>query len=190
MKHLTIAFLPIPLLFGCNAFQGNQPLNEPDRNNIQNVRYNPDDDDMRDNRMDVNNFDHNDVNNADRNGVNDVDRNVDNENRMEVADKAADRVADLAEVNTANVIVTNRNAYAAVVLKDGAAGKVTNRLEEKIAGEVRAADPDIRNVYVSTNPDFVDRMTDYGDRINAGDPVEGFFEEFNETVRRVFPNPR
>ena len=40
-------------------------------------------------------------------------------NKMEVADKAADRIAELDEVRTANVIVTNRNAYVAFVLKDG-----------------------------------------------------------------------
>ncbi|MEH7014692.1 YhcN/YlaJ family sporulation lipoprotein, partial [Neobacillus niacini] len=48
----------------------------------------------------------------------------------------------------------------------------------------------IQNVYVSSNPDFVERMKDYGRRIKQGDPIEGFFDEFNETVRRVFPNPR
>ncbi|NGY89517.1 hypothetical protein F3K44_01920 [Bacillus megaterium] len=59
-----------------------------------------------------------------------------------------------------------------------------------MADQVRATDPDIRDVFVSSNPDFVERMRDYGNRINEGAPVKGLFEEFTETVRRVFPNAR
>ncbi len=172
VKYLTMAFLPIPLLFGCTAFQGNEAQNGRDDNNIRNVQYRQDDVDIRD----------------DRNGNNDFDRNNDNETRMEVADKAADQITELDEVRT--VIVTNRNAYAAVVLRDGTKGEVTDSLEKKIADKVRATDPDIRNVFVSSNPDFNERMTDYGERINEGDPIDGLFEEFNETVRRIFPDAR
>ncbi|MCY8235375.1 YhcN/YlaJ family sporulation lipoprotein [Priestia endophytica] len=113
-----------------------------------------------------------------------------NQTRLEVANDAEDRVVKLDEVDSANVIVTNRNAYVAVVLKNGAKGEVTDRLEKKIADQVRDTDPDIRDVFVSSNPDFVKRMTDYGNRINEGDPIEGLFEEFTETTRRVFPNVR
>ncbi|MEK1832384.1 YhcN/YlaJ family sporulation lipoprotein [Priestia megaterium] len=59
--------------------------------------------------------------------------NVDNNNqtRLEVADKAADRIAKLNEVDTANVIVTNRNAYVAVVLKNGENVEVTDPLKTR-----------------------------------------------------------
>lgn len=168
VKYLVMAFLPIPLLFGCAANQKNEAMDNRDNNKIRNVQYRQ-----------------NDVN---INKNNDFDRN--NETRMEIADEAADRITELDEVKTANVIVTNRNAYAAVVLRDSAKGEVTDRLKNKIADKVRAADPNIRNVYVSSNPDFVKRMKDYGKRIKQGDPIKGLFEEFSETVRRVFPNAR
>jgi len=174
IKYLAMAFLPILLLFGCAANQENEAMDNRDNNEIRNVQYRPNDVNIRD----------------DRNENNDFNRNNDNETRMEIADKVADRIAELDEVRTANVIVTNRNAYVAVVLRDGAKGEVTDRLENKIADKVRATDPDIRNVYVSSNPDFIKRMTDYRKRINEGDPIEGLFEEFNETVRRIFPNAR
>lgn len=166
VKYLVIAFLPIPLLFGCAANQKNEAFDNRDNNKIRNVQY-------RQNDVDINKN-------------NDFNRN--NETRMEIADEAADRITKLDEVKTANVIVTNRNAYAAVVLRDSAKGEVTDRLENKIADKVRATDPNIRNVYVSSNPDFVKRMKDYGKRIKQGDPIKGLFEEFSETVRRVFPN--
>ena len=118
-------------------------------------------------------------------------RNVRNtqqhEPRMVVADKAADKVTDLAEVRTANVIVTNRNAYVAAVLDDGHSGQLSRDVENKIERAVKQADPDINNVFVSVNPDFVDRMGNYTNDIQTGRPVTGFMDEFMETVRRVFP---
>ena len=108
------------------------------------------------------------------------------ENRLEVADEAADHIVKMEEVESANVIVTNHNAYVAVVLHEGVEG--TKQVEDKIAEEARAANKDFKNVYVSMNPDFVKQTTDYGDKIRAGEPVEGFFEEFSETVKRVFPD--
>ncbi|MFE8702700.1 YhcN/YlaJ family sporulation lipoprotein [Cytobacillus sp. FJAT-54145] len=113
------------------------------------------------------------------------------DDRMEVADEAADKVTDLEEVSQANVIVTDRNAYVAAVLNNDRENQNLSRdVENKISKAVKEADNQIRNVYVSTNPEFVDRMTGYGDRINRGEPVEGFFDEFTEMVRRVFPTER
>jgi len=108
------------------------------------------------------------------------------ENRIEVADEAADHIVKMEEVESANVLVTNHNAYVAVVLHEGVEG--TKQIEDKIAEEARAANKDFDNVYVSMNPDFVQQTTDYGNKIRAGEPVEGFFEEFSDTVRRVFPD--
>jgi YhcN/YlaJ family sporulation lipoprotein len=136
-------------------------------------------------------------NQANRNNGNDMQaRNVNynnknnNQTRMEVADEAADRVNELKEVNQANVIVTNRNAYVAVVLDEQPKGEIRKEVENKISDKVKSTDPDIENVFVSANPDFVDRMTDYGDKIQEGRPVQGLFEEFTEMTQRIFPNAR
>ena len=61
-------------------------------------------------------------------------------------------------------------------------------LENKIAEKVREANNDIQKVYVSLDPDFVDRMKGYVNQINQGEPVQGFFGEFTEAIQRVFPN--
>ncbi|MEK3934819.1 YhcN/YlaJ family sporulation lipoprotein [Sporosarcina sp. FSL W7-1349] len=114
----------------------------------------------------------------------------DNQSRLEVADEAADRVADLEEVDNATVLVTDRNAYVAAVLTNQSEAELTSDLENRIASAVRDADQDIENVYVSVNPDFVERMNEYGTKIDEGQPVEGLFEEFTEAVRRVFPDAR
>jgi spore cortex protein len=165
VKYVTAFTLTIPLLFGCAANYDNDDRNKD--NNLLNVRYNPTDN---------------------NNGLDNPRTNK--QTRMEVAEEAADRVANLKEVRQANVIVTNRNAYVAVILDDRPKGEMTRDVEKKISNTVKQADRNIRNVFVSTNPDFVDRMSDYTDKLQQGEPIEGMFEEFNEMVLRVFPNAR
>jgi YhcN/YlaJ family sporulation lipoprotein len=168
--------LSVGFLFGCNDKKDEaepDPTEEPSEQRAQNARNN------------------NDLQDVGYQPDRDRNDNVDNnQTRLKVADEAADRIAKLDEVDNANVIVTNRNAYVAVVLKNEANGEVTDPLKEKISDQVRATDRDIRNVYVSSDPDFVNRMEGYGNRINEDATRNGLFEDFTETVRRVFPNAR
>ncbi|PAE14393.1 hypothetical protein CHH91_19815, partial [Virgibacillus sp. 7505] len=60
------------------------------------------------------------------------------------------------------------------MLANGSEDEVTDDVEDKISEQVRETDENIRNVYVSSNPDFVERATNYADRIQEGEPVEGF----------------
>ncbi|HZG61850.1 MAG TPA: YhcN/YlaJ family sporulation lipoprotein [Anoxybacillus sp.] len=167
VKLVTTFTLTIPLLFGCTANYDNEARNMD--NNVQNARYNT----------------------TDNNRAQDIGTNRrTNQQTREVAEEAADRVADLEEVRQANVVVTNRNAYVAVILDDQPKGEMTRAVENKISNAVKQTDRNIRNVFVSTNPDFVDRMADYSNKLQRGEPIEGLFEEFNEMVLRVFPNAR
>jgi YhcN/YlaJ family sporulation lipoprotein len=109
---------------------------------------------------------------------------------MRVADEVAARVADLKEVDTANVIVTENNAYVAVKLSPSSRNEWTKKIENKISRRVKSVDPDIDNVFVSENPDFYDRMNTYASDIRNGKPVSGFFNQFTETIRRVFPKAK
>ncbi|WP_349410014.1 YhcN/YlaJ family sporulation lipoprotein [Pseudalkalibacillus sp. SCS-8] len=143
--------------------------------------------------MDNGNGDGAETQNINENGglINDEDNNgVNGNNRFEIADKAAEKIANLPEVEDANVFVTDENAYVAAELKMNTKGEITRDLERKISQQVKATDPDIDNVYVSTNPDFFNRTGDYADRVEQGEPIEGMFEEFNEMARRIFPNAR
>ena len=69
-------------------------------------------------------------------------------------------------------------------------GPCFKKIENKIADTVRSVDKSVDNVYVSTNPDFVDRVNRYADDVANGRPVNGFGQEFGELVNRVFPNAR
>ncbi|MGR3764586.1 YhcN/YlaJ family sporulation lipoprotein [Rossellomorea sp. NS-SX7] len=101
--------------------------------------------------------------------------------------EAANNVADLKEVKRAYVLTTERNAYVAAVLENGEDG-VSQKLEDKVAKQIRDVDAGIDNVYVSTNPDFFDRMRGYADRAENGEPIEGFGDELVNVLQRVFPD--
>ncbi|WP_052702733.1 YhcN/YlaJ family sporulation lipoprotein [Paenibacillus beijingensis] len=67
------------------------------------------------------------------------------------------------------------------------ASELTDPLKAKISDKVRNSAPNVDNVYVSTNPDFVGRMTNYMNDVRRGRPIQGFAEEFGEMVRQIFP---
>ena len=137
----------------------------------------------------INNNTRTGVNNNTGLGVNN-NRDFNDNNRIDVADNIADEITKLKEVDSANVLVTRRNAYVAVKLSNRGNNEMSNTVQRKIAKQVRDVDNNIDNVYISENPDFFNRMTGYRNDINAGRPVSGFFNEFSDTVRRVFPNAR
>ncbi|MDW0115628.1 YhcN/YlaJ family sporulation lipoprotein [Sporosarcina thermotolerans] len=114
--------------------------------------------------------------------------NTTGETNVEVADDVADKITALKEVESSNVLVTNRNAYIGVVLKKGV--KEDEALKTKIADEVRKVRTDFNNVYISFNPEVAQSFTEYGNQIRAGHPVAGFFEEVTTSINRMFPEAR
>jgi len=64
---------------------------------------------------------------------------------------------------------------------------VTEEMKDKIAAEVKRYNSGIDNVYVSANPDFVERADFYAQEVRAGHPLKGFANEFRTMVERIFP---
>lgn len=152
---------------GCNTNQDEEKKEDP-VNNETTTDQNTETEDNVNSGNEANNGDHGD---------------------LEMSDEAADKIAELEEVDSATVIITDNNAYVGVILqggKDDTEG--LEKIEDKISEQVKATNANVENVYVSVNPDFVDQIKDYGDKINAGEPVEGLFEEFSDVVKRVFPD--
>ena len=113
-----------------------------------------------------------------------------NDNRITVADKAAKNIVALREVDQANVLVTDNNAYVAAKLERNAGNQLERNVERKITDIVKSTDRNIDHVYISANPDFYTRTTSYANDIRNGHPVAGFFDEFNTMIQRVFPTRR
>ncbi|MDQ0351643.1 YhcN/YlaJ family sporulation lipoprotein [Alkalibacillus filiformis] len=124
-------------------------------------------------------------------GTTDRNRGQDGMMRFDVAEEAADDVTDqVDEVSQAYVMTGDNNAYVAVVLhnNDNGTDEVSDEVKEEVADVVKSTKQDLNNVYVSANPDFFNMVNDYTQRVNEGDPIEGFFEEFNAMLDRIFPN--
>jgi hypothetical protein len=64
---------------------------------------------------------------------------------------------------------------------------LTTDMKDRIASVVRKQNTGIRNVYVSANPDFVERADYYAQEFRAGHPLKGFAKEFGTMVERIFP---
>ena len=64
--------------------------------------------------------------------------------------------------------------------------EVSNPLEQRIADQVRAADNSIHKVYVSYDTDFFDQMTTYANDINAGRNRDGIWNDFKNSIGRIF----
>lgn len=69
----------------------------------------------------------------------------------------------------------------------GKTGKSGGTLEERIARHVKEMAPQIERVYVSEEPDFVSRMSEYIRTSQRGEPIQGFIAQFNAMVERLFP---
>lgn len=117
------------------------------------------------------------------NGNND---NGNNDNKVALAEDVSKQLTQMEEVESANVLVTDNNAYVGVELKEGV--DATEELKTKVADQVRASNGQYNNVYVTFNPDYAKQLSDYGDKIKNNEPVEGFFEEFSDSIKRIFPD--
>ncbi|WP_067724951.1 YhcN/YlaJ family sporulation lipoprotein [Oceanobacillus damuensis] len=141
-------------------------------------------------------------------------------NQYDVSEEAAERITEEVDgVSGVQVLTTDNNAYVAATLdtdnneqnqgtnrnngnhdnnrnngNNGNNGmgedELTEEVKDEIGDIVRSVDNNIDNVYVSTNPDFVDLTNNYVDDMNAGRPVEGFFDQIGNMVQRIFPQNR
>lgn len=67
---------------------------------------------------------------------------------------------------------------------------ISEQLKREVADIVRSVDRNIDNVYVSSNPDFIDLTNNYIDDIDNNRPIRGFFDEMGNMIERIFPQNR
>ncbi|RAL25903.1 YhcN/YlaJ family sporulation lipoprotein [Thermoflavimicrobium daqui] len=110
---------------------------------------------------------------------------------VRAADQIVHSVTRLPEVRSAAALNMGHNAYVAVTLdKKVRNGRLTDALKQKIANQARKAEPAIRNVYVSANPDFAKQLTGYADDVRSGRPVQGLMDRLTDLIHRTFPESK
>ncbi|WP_079529220.1 YhcN/YlaJ family sporulation lipoprotein [Halobacillus hunanensis] len=194
IKAVALGLLVASSLVACQADE--EPGNGNNNEGAQNTSFERMADDMNDqgnnnnaNRDDNRMGDNNDDNHM---GTSNDNKNGADQHEYDVAEKAAQNIeANVKGINEAYVLTTNDNAYVAAVLgnQNGEAKtEVSDKVEQQITKIVKDADQDINNVYISTNPDFVDLTNNYVDDVGNGEPIQGFFREFGRMTDRLFPD--
>ncbi|MBH0228649.1 YhcN/YlaJ family sporulation lipoprotein [Halobacillus yeomjeoni] len=129
---------------------------------------------------------------TDRANKYDNDRGMVHNTNYQVARTAAQNITkNVPGVDKAYVLKTRDNAYVAAVLdRNRGAADLTDKIEKDITKAVKDTDQDINNVYVSSNPDFIDLTNTYINDERSGEPMQGFFQDFGQMVDRMFPEAR
>ncbi|MBM7540064.1 YhcN/YlaJ family sporulation lipoprotein [Amphibacillus cookii] len=115
-----------------------------------------------------------------------------NQGQYQVAEDIAEQVtSEVNEIDRANVLTMGNTAYVACQLDNnqgnGDNDDLSDRIERKVTEAVKDADNQIDQVFVSSNPDFVDLTSNYMNDVDRGEPIEGFFDQFGEMIERIFP---
>ncbi|API91118.1 lipoprotein YhcN [Virgibacillus pantothenticus] len=204
MKIKLFSFIAVLglVLAGCMNADDNNNGNENADDNVEQTRYN-------------NNTGEGMTGDRDYDMTRPAERdqeNNNNANRYEVSKESAERITEeIDEIDTAYVLTMDNNAYVAAGLDTNdtnvenkntgnntanntnnvdKGNELTDDVKSRVKQIVQSVDADIDNVYVSTNPDFLNLTQNYANDVENGEPVEGFFEQFGNMVERIFPQNR
>lgn len=89
---------------------------------------------------------------------------------------------DMEEVIDTNVIISNNNAFVAVVLQQRQ--KLTSKMKNQITNQVKKNHPQINHVYISENPHFIQQMSEFSTRLKRGD--QNVMDDFNQMLNDYF----
>ncbi|NQX64164.1 hypothetical protein [Paenibacillus qinlingensis] len=156
-----------------------------------------------------------------------------NNTKLEYSQYLSDQLHTMDGVNTAFVMITNQNAYVALMMDSSAVGtkgltKETNNqgttkgfynddnpyddslpandlnkgynsyetaihhdllshpFKQAIAEKLRVLKPDLMDVYISANRDFLNKMNSFAQESWKGHSLMPLLTDFNQTVTRVF----
>lgn len=171
MKYalIPILILTLSLTAGCTYYDDDHAYNHQSENFVQNVRNNSG------NRM----------NYVDMQNTPPSNRNPEHGGRIQVADDIATEIDEFEEVALANVLVYNQDAYIAVVL-ESRDSQVSKPLHSTISHLVKNEDRDIKNVYISANPEFVRTMAMLVNHISYQHNDNDVLADFQKAVQKEF----
>lgn len=109
---------------------------------------------------------------------------------FQLNDDLSDAVAKLPGVQSAYVMLTDRNAYVAVnrgVTDTHLSGpQLTEDFRASVAETVQSRSPSTENVYVSEDPVWWSRMQVYTHAVREGYPLQQYVSEFKALIEKIF----
>ncbi|UOF89871.1 YhcN/YlaJ family sporulation lipoprotein [Fodinisporobacter ferrooxydans] len=113
-----------------------------------------------------------------------------NQQDLHTAKKIADALGKMPGIGGATVLVGYKTAYVAVNAKGQPSSAMTTQLKSSITAKVKQMDPTIQTVLITEDPDVFQHFQAYAKDINAGRPISGFWNQFQDIVHRIWPTQR
>lgn len=112
--------------------------------------------------------------------------------RLEMDEGMARRLKALPGVKEAYVLRAGERAYVGIRenrqgQRPSRTAEVNPELRSRIIQRIQKASSTAREVYVTSNPEYLARMEMYRDAADSGHPVGEFTAEFNALAARIFP---
>lgn len=109
------------------------------------------------------------------------------EDAMTVAEAVSTEVARLSEIDKATTVVVGDTALIGVSFDTQYQGEMTTRIKDMVADRAKTADARIQNVWVTADPDLLERVQALWDKRDGGSAVADITDEFQEIVNRLMP---
>lgn len=97
--------------------------------------------------------------------------------------KIENSIITLKEVNAANVLLGENNAYVAVKLNENLGTAEKQTIRDKIVRKVKDMDGKIRNVSVSMDENVMTKVRGYQKEIKAGQTIDRFMNDIESLFR-------
>lgn len=101
------------------------------------------------------------------------------------AGRIAREATKVSGVRSATVVVSGRMAFIGLELNTR--GARDREVKKEVARRVKAAEPTLTTVNVTSDPDLVTRLRRISQGIKSGKPVSSFSSELAEIARRIKP---
>lgn len=112
-----------------------------------------------------------------------------------VADRLARSCETVSGVDNATCVVSGNTAYVGIDTDGDLTGRNIaygnandlSAVKQQCAQKVKAANPQIQTVYVSTDANFFERLRKVGDGVRNGSPLNSFRNELDSLIRGLTP---
>lgn len=101
------------------------------------------------------------------------------------ASEIESRIDQISEISDSRVIVNGDTALVGVRFSSGYKGELTERIREMVAAVIMEADPSVRTVAVTADPDDVKAVGALEQRFTAGTAIEELADEIQKIIRNV-----
>lgn len=168
MKQFILLLLTAVMLVACqNVDNPNEPNNDPAKDKETNDQMMDDDRNTSD-------------------GMTDNNQTMAEYQMIDDAELKTNVEKEIEGVNNVYLMQMGQTVYVAADVENDT--MPIDETEKAISQVIKDTYPEVKTVRLTTNPDFLDLADRYQKEVNAGRPVEGFFNEIGEMIDRVFPD--